>query len=47
MNIGIFEVNQLGDNVVFLPVVQALRAKFPDARLFLSTMPTCLPSGGW
>jgi ADP-heptose:LPS heptosyltransferase len=40
MNIGIFEVNQLGDNVVFLPVVQALRKKFPDWRLFLATTPT-------
>lgn len=43
MNIGIFEVNQLGDNVVFLPVVQALRAKFPDWRLFLATTPTAAP----
>ena len=40
MNIGLFEVNQLGDNVVFLPVVQALRMKFPTWRIFLATTPT-------
>ena len=40
MNIGFFGVNQLGDNVVFLPVVQVLRAKFPDWRIFLATTPT-------
>ena len=43
MNIGIFEVNQLGDNVVFLPVVQALRARFPDWRIFLATTPIAAP----
>ncbi len=43
MNIGIFKVNQLGDNVVFLPVVQMLRERFPKCRLFIATTPTAAP----
>ena len=39
MKLAIFKVNQLGDNVVFLPVVQALRARFPAWPLFLLTSP--------
>lgn len=39
MKLGIFKVNQLGDNVVFLPVVQALRRRFPAWRLDLFTSP--------
>ena len=42
MNLAIFKVNQLGDNVVFLPVVQALRARFPEWRLFLLTSPVAV-----
>jgi ADP-heptose:LPS heptosyltransferase len=37
MNLAIFKVNNLGDNVVFLPVVQTLRARHPDWRFFLFT----------
>ena len=39
MKLAIFKVNQLGDNVVFLPVVQALRRRFPDWKLFVFTSP--------
>ena len=39
MNIVIFKFVQLGDNVVFLPVVQALRARLPDWRITLLTTP--------
>ena len=39
MTILISKVNQLGDNVVFLPVVQALRAMIPSARLVIVTSP--------
>ena len=39
MNLGIFKVNHLGDNVVFLPVVQALRRHFPAWELTLVADP--------
>jgi ADP-heptose:LPS heptosyltransferase len=39
MKLAIFKVNQLGDNLVFLPVVQSLRRSFPDWKLFLFTSP--------
>ncbi len=40
MTLLIFKVNQLGDNVVFLPVVQSLLAAHPGWRLVLLTSPT-------
>ncbi|MEY2880575.1 MAG: hypothetical protein RLZZ15_2955 [Verrucomicrobiota bacterium] len=39
MHLAIFKVNHLGDNVVFLPVVQALRRLRPDWRLTVVTAP--------
>ena len=39
MHLAIFKVNHLGDNVVFLPVVQALRRRRPAWRLTLITAP--------
>ena len=39
MNLVIFKFVNLGDNVVFLPVVQTLRARFPDWRITLLTTP--------
>jgi ADP-heptose:LPS heptosyltransferase len=39
MNLALFKFVQLGDNVVFLPVVQTLRARFPDWRITLFTTP--------
>ena len=39
MNLAIIKTNHLGDNVVFLPVVQELRRRFPDWRLTLLTAP--------
>lgn len=39
MNLLIFKFVNLGDNVVFLPVVQALRARFPAWRITLLTTP--------
>lgn len=43
MNLGIFKVNYLGDNVVFLPVVQALRRRFPEWNLTLIADPRTAP----
>lgn len=43
MKILICKVNQLGDNIVFLPVVQWLRRIEPAAGLFLYTTPTARP----
>lgn len=43
MKVAIFKVNQLGDNVVFLPIVQALRRLYPDWELALFTSPTAAP----
>ncbi len=39
MNLLIFKFVNLGDNVVFLPVVQTLRARFPNWRITLLTTP--------
>lgn len=39
MRIVIFKINHLGDNVVFVPVVQELRRRFPDQRMTLLTTP--------
>ncbi|HEY5893599.1 MAG TPA: glycosyltransferase family 9 protein [Chthoniobacterales bacterium] len=39
MKLVIFKVNQLGDNVVFLPVVQELRKRFPDWEIIVATSP--------
>lgn len=39
MNLAIFKTNHLGDNVVFLPVVQALRRLRPDWHITLITAP--------
>ena len=39
MNLVVFKTNALGDNVVFLPVVQELRRQFPNARLSLIANP--------
>jgi ADP-heptose:LPS heptosyltransferase len=37
MRVVLFKVNHLGDSLVFLPVVQALRRRFPDWRLTVIT----------
>lgn len=37
MRVVLFKVNHLGDNVVFLPVVQELRRRFPSWRLTVVT----------
>ena len=37
MRLVLFKVNHLGDNVVFLPVVQAIRRLRPDWRLTVIT----------
>ena len=39
MNLVVFKTNALGDNVVFLPVVQELRRQFPTAQLSLVANP--------
>ena len=39
MRLLIFKVNQLGDNLVFLPVVQELRRRFPNWDLGICTSP--------
>lgn len=39
MTLLVFKVNQLGDNVVFLPVVQSLAAAHPDWRIVVLTSP--------
>lgn len=39
MNVVLFKFNHLGDNLVFVPVVQTLRALRPDWRLTLLTTP--------
>ncbi len=43
MNLGILKTNHLGDNLVFLPVVQALRRRFPTWRITLLTAPRVAP----
>ncbi len=40
MTLLIFKVNQLGDNVVYLPVVQSLVMAFPEWRIVVVTSPT-------
>lgn len=39
MNLVVFKLNHLGDSVVFLPALQALKARFPDWRLTIVTTP--------
>ncbi len=39
MKLAIFKVNQLGDNVIFLPVVQELRKRLPEWELLMITSP--------
>jgi ADP-heptose:LPS heptosyltransferase len=39
MNLVVFKVNHLGDNVVFVPVIQTLRRKFPDWHVTVVTTP--------
>jgi ADP-heptose:LPS heptosyltransferase len=43
MRLLVFKVNQLGDNVVFLPVVQWLRAHLPELDLTVLTSPVAAP----
>ena len=43
MNVLIFKVNQLGDNVVFLPVVQMLRRLRPQWKINILTSPLAGP----
>jgi ADP-heptose:LPS heptosyltransferase len=46
VNILVFKVNKLGDNVVFLPVIQALRRYRPDWNLLLFTNSLAVPLYG-
>ena len=39
MNVVVFKFNHLGDNVVFVPALQALRRQCPDWRITLLTTP--------
>jgi len=39
MKLLVFKLNHLGDNVVLLPGLQALRARFPDWQLTIITTP--------
>lgn len=43
MRLLIFKVNQLGDNVVFLPVVQQVARRFPDWQVTVCTSPVAAP----
>lgn len=43
MRLLIFKINQLGDNIVFLPVVQWLEKTLPDAVITLLTSPVAAP----
>jgi len=43
MRLLIFKVNQLGDNVVFLPVVQQLARQFPHWKITICTSPSAAP----
>jgi ADP-heptose:LPS heptosyltransferase len=43
MNLLLFKVNQLGDNVVFVPVVQQLKRMFPQTRITIFTTPAAAP----
>ncbi|MBV8212777.1 MAG: glycosyltransferase family 9 protein [Verrucomicrobia bacterium] len=46
MNVLVFKVNKLGDNIVFLPVIQAIRQYRPDWRLLLFTNSLAVPLYG-
>ncbi len=46
VNILVFKVNKLGDNVVFLPVIQAIRRYRPDWNLLLFTNSLAVPLYG-
>jgi ADP-heptose:LPS heptosyltransferase len=46
VNILVFKVNKLGDNVVFLPVIQAIRRYRPDWKLLLFTNSLAVPVYG-
>ena len=46
MNVLVFKVNKLGDNVVFLPVIQGIRRYRPDWRLLLFTNSLAIPLYG-
>jgi ADP-heptose:LPS heptosyltransferase len=39
MNVVVFKLNSLGDNVVFVPAIQAMRKQFPHWRITLVTTP--------
>ncbi len=43
MRLAIFKVNQLGDNVIYLPVVQHLRREFPAWDITVLTSPVAEP----
>lgn len=43
MHLLIFKINQLGDNVVYLPVVQELRKKLGDWKITVFTSPVAEP----
>ena len=43
MKLVLFKVNQLGDSIVFLPVVQQLRKSFPNGRITILTSPVAAP----
>lgn len=43
MRLTVLKVNQLGDNVIFLPVVQWLQRLLPDAALTIVTSPLAAP----
>jgi ADP-heptose:LPS heptosyltransferase len=46
VNILVFKINKLGDNVVFLPVIQAIRRYRPDWNLLLFTNSLAVPLYG-
>jgi ADP-heptose:LPS heptosyltransferase len=46
VNVLVFKINKLGDNVVFLPVIQAIRRYRPDWRLLLFTNSLAVPLYG-
>jgi ADP-heptose:LPS heptosyltransferase len=43
LNLVIFKVNQLGDNIVFLPVLQSLQKLFPAWDFTILTSPVAVP----
>lgn len=43
MTLLVFKVNQLGDNVVFLPVIQGLMAALPGWKIVIATSPVAAP----